>query len=274
MHTDAHKKESEEKTMKKERMTKSNPLFTPSLIPHGNGKLLDYDDKESCIAYRYAQFNTRAIDDCPFRSAGCEKVCYATKGNHQFPSVRDSRSRSYEESKRDDFPLRMEYTIRYHLNTKRFKGTVMIIRIHESGDFYSLQYLRKWIEIWKNLADESVLFVFYTKSFPLFLMLTEEEKDIIRNMMKAGKLSMNLSIDDTTSEKQMIAYLQMIAEYPLSNTYRVTEKVSATDDKCDCSDCARCGACNKARGKEKVVEIHSASNAEKEEYRKNKRSGK
>lgn len=253
--------------MKKERMTKSSPLFTPALIPHGNGKLLDYDDPETGEKFRYAQFNTRAIDDCPFRSEGCEAVCYATKGNHQFPSVKESRSRSYETSKRNDFPALMEYTVRYHLNTKRYKGTVMIIRIHESGDFYSLQYLERWIQIWKDLEDEPVLFVFYTKSFQFFLMLTEEEKDIIRNMMKTGKLAMNLSIDDTTTKEQIIAYLEMIKQFPLANTYRVTEKVSATDDKCDCSNCAKCGACNTARGKEKVVEIHSASNTDLEAYR-------
>ena len=260
--------------MKKERLTKTNPLFTPSLIPHGNGKLLDYDDAESCISYRYAQFNTRAIADCPFRSKGCEAVCYATKGNHQYPSVKDSRSRSHEESKRDDFAIRMEYTVRYHLNTKRFKGCVMIIRIHESGDFYSVQYLRKWIKIWESLENEPVLFVFYTKSFPFFLMLTEQEKNMIRRMMKAGKLAMNLSIDDTTSKKQLTAYLQMIADYPLANTYRVTETATEDDDKCDCANCAKCGACNTAKGGHKVVEIHSASNADKETYRKNKRSGK
>ena len=258
----------------KERLTKNNPLFTASLIPNGNEKLLDFDDEKSCISYRYAQFNTLAIDDCPFRSAGCEKVCYATKGNHVFPSVKKSRSRSHEESKRDDFPLRMEYTIRYHMNTKRYKGNVMIIRIHESGDFYSVQYLRKWLEIWKNLEGESVLFVFYTKSFPFFLMLNDDEKSIINRMMKNGQLSMNLSIDDTTTAEQIENYLRMIKEFPLANTYRVTEKVSATDDKCDCENCAKCGACNKAQGKEKVVEIHSASNADLVEYRKNKRSGK
>lgn len=260
--------------MKKERMTKNNPLFTASLIPHGNGKLLDYDDEELGISFRYAQFNTLAIKDCPFRSKGCEAVCYATKGNHQFPSVQKSRSRSHDESKRDDFPLRMGYTIRYHMNTKRYKGNVMIIRIHESGDFYSLEYLRKWIRIWEDLEGEPVLFVFYTKSFPLFLLLTEEEKNIIRRMMKSGQLAMNLSIDDTTTEKQLTAYLEMLVQFPLANTYRVTEKVTATDDKCDCENCAKCGACNKAQGKEKVVEIHSAGEAEKETYRKNKRSGK
>jgi len=101
-------------------------------------------------------------------------------------------------------------------------------------------------------------------------MLTEEEKEIIRRMMKAGKLSMNLSIDDTTNKKQKLAYLEMLKEFPLANTYRVTETATEEDDKCDCADCARCGSCNKATGKEKVVEIHSASNSDKETYRKNK----
>lgn len=251
------------------KMTKSNPLFTSALIPHGNGKLTDYDNPETGEKFRYAQFNTRAILDCPFRSAGCEAVCYATKGNHQFPSVKESRSRSFEESKRDDFTKRMAYTIRYHLTTKRFNGTTMIIRIHESGDFYSVQYLKKWVKIWKSMEAEPVLFVFYTKSFQFFLMLTEEEKNIIRRMMKALKLAMNLSVDDTTSTRQRMAYLEMVKQFPLANTYRVTETATDGDDKCDCADCAKCGACNKATGKEKVVEIHSASNADKEIYRNN-----
>ena len=77
------------------KMTKSNPLFTSALVPKGNGKLLDFDNLETGENFRYAQFNTRAILDCPFRSKGCEAVCYATKGNHQFPHVKESRSRSY-----------------------------------------------------------------------------------------------------------------------------------------------------------------------------------
>lgn len=252
--------------------SKKNPLFTASLIPHGNGKLLDFDNLETGEQFRYAQFNTRAIVDCPFRSKGCEAVCYATKGNHQFPSVKTSRENSYNVSKEENFADKMEYTINYHMQTKRYKGKIMIIRIHESGDFYSLQYLKKWVAIWERFCGkDNVHFVFYTKSFRFFLMLNENEKEIIRKMMKSGQLSINLSIDDTTTPEQISAYLQMKKEFPLSNTYRVTEKVSATDDKCDCANCAKCGACNKAQGKEKVVEIHSASNADIEVYNENKR---
>lgn len=254
-----------------------NELFTKSLIPHGNGKLLDYDNPETGESIRYAQFNTRAVLDCPFRSKGCESVCYATKGNHMFPSVKNSRNASYDESKRKDFPERMTYTIRYHMNTKRFKNSVMLIRIHESGDFYSVQYLRKWIEIWKSFRNEpeKVRFVFYTKSFPFFLKLTEAEKEIIREGMKAGQIAVNLSMDDTTTQEQRIAYLNMLKDFPLCNTYYCTEDVDTVehDNVCDCANCAKCGTCNKGTGKKTVVKIHSASKADMDEYRKNIRSG-
>ena len=252
--------------------TKKSPFFSASLLPHGNGKLLDYDDAETGVSFRYAQFNTRAVLDCPFRSAGCAAVCYATKGNHVFPSVKASRSRSFEESRREDFAQRITYSIRYHMETKRYKNAVMIIRIHESGDFYSVQYLRKWVAIWKEFYKaENIRFVFYTKSFRFFLMLSDEETELIREMMRDGTVSINLSMDDTTTAEQRKAYLAMLKKFPLCNTYYCTEDVEKVphNNICDCANCAKCGACNKAEGKKTVVKIHSASNADMEVYRKN-----
>ena len=252
-------------------MTKTNELFTSSLLPTGNGKLLDYDD-ENGTKFRYAQFNTRPVIDCPFRSAGCESVCYATKGNHKFPSVKDSRSRSFLESKREDFSARIAYTIKYHMTTKRYRDAVMLLRIHESGDFYSVQYLRKWVAIWKEFKEaKNIKFIFYTKSFPFFLMLDEEETSLVREMMRNGTISINLSLDDTTSRNQKIAYLEMLKKFPLCNTYYCTEDVESVphNNVCDCADCAKCGKCNTARAEKTVVKIHSAGKADMEEYRRN-----
>ena len=256
-------------TLKEQR---NDPRYTCSLLLHGNGKLLDFDDPESCISYRYAQFNQRAIKDCPLRSEGCEAVCYATKGNHQFPEVKASRERSHAESLREDFPERILYTISVEKQSKRYKNAVMLIRLHESGDFYSVQYLRKWVKIWKSLPD-GVKVVLYTKSFPFFLMLTEEEKEIIRETMHSGKLSMNLSMDDTTTTAQKVAYLRMLKEFPLCNTYTCTENVDEVehDEVCKCEDCARCGVCNNSNGRKTAVKIHSASENDLRKYRKAKK---
>ena len=243
-----------------------------SLLQHGNGKLLDFVNPETLESIKYAQFNTRAIFDCPFRSKGCEKVCYATKGNHVFTSVKKSRIDSYADSKLPDFVERMVYTIDKVRKNKRYRDSIMLVRIHESGDFYSIQYLRNWVAIWKaTMGMDNVRYTFYTKSFPFFLMLTDDEASVINHMMAIGKLSMNLSIDDTTSIEQKKAYLDCIKRYPKANTYYCTEDVDtvAHDNICDCADCAKCGKCNSATGSKTVVKIHSASKKDMEEYRAN-----
>lgn len=262
-------KKAKRETLKSRR---ESELYNNGFIWEGNGKLLDYDDTESLLSYRYAQFNVRAVKDCPFRSAGCKAVCYATKGNHVFPSVKESRERSYKESRRKDFAESVVFSIRTEKDSKRYKNSIMLVRIHESGDFYSLQYLRMWVRAWEKLAgDEGVQFVFYTKSFPFFLMLSDDEKAVINHLMEIGKLSMNLSVDDTTTPEQWKAYVQMRKEFPLANTYVVTERTTADDDVCDCENCAKCGACNNAKGGRKVVVIHSATNEDLKVYRANKR---
>lgn len=247
---------------------RANALYTNGFIWSGNGKLLDYDD--GVMSWRYAQFNVRAVVDCPCRTAGCEAVCYATKGNHVFPSVKKSRERSYMESKRADFSDAVAYTIRTEKQSGRYKKAVMIVRVHESGDFYSIQYLRKWLSAWYELKnDDGVMFVFYTKSFPFFLMLNDMERAMLNELLNVGKVVMNLSIDDTTTAEQWKAYFEMKRAFPKANTYRVTEHTTENDDVCDCENCAKCGACNKATGKEKVVAIHSASGADLKVYREN-----
>lgn len=251
---------------------RENKLYTDALILHGNNKLKDYDDIESCVSYRYAQFNTRAVKDCPFRSAGCTAVCYATKGNHVFPSCKKSREKSFRESQREDFADRIEYTIRTEKLSARYARSVMLIRIHESGDFYSLQYLKKWVTVWSRFEfSDGVRFVLYTKSFRFFLMLSHEEKRAVNRALESGMLSINLSMDDTTTPEQKIAYLDMLRTFPKCNTYYCTEHVDdvAHDNVCDCADCAKCGTCNKASGKKTVVKIHSASNADMDVYRAN-----
>lgn len=261
-------------TLKEKR---NNPLYLSSLLLHGNNKLLDYDNQETKTSYRYAQFNTRPIIDCPFRSAGCEQICYATTGNHRFPSVKNSREKSFQDSKRKDFSSAMIYTIETELTTNRYKNNVMIIRIHESGDFYSYQYLLKWFEVWKHFEhNESVVFCFYTKSFPFFLKLTDLLAAKINDMLSTGRLAISWSVDDTTTKEQIIAYLKCCARYPKANTYRCTETPETVehDEICDCKNCAKCGTCVHTTGKKTVVKIHSASNTSMEKYRENSNGGR
>ena len=55
---------------------------------------------------------------------------------------------------------------------------VDILRVHDSGDYYSRDYVAKWMEIAKRLPD--VRFYSYTKSIPLFVGVDiPENYDII-----------------------------------------------------------------------------------------------
>lgn len=256
-------------TMKARR---NNAMYCKSLQLNGNAKLTNCMD-EYGVWHKYMQFNVLALLDCPFKSKGCAKVCYATKGHHVFPNVKESRQRAHDYSMRDDFSEMMIYTINTEMKySRKFQNAKVILRIHESGDFYNLKYLRKWLKIWTAFRDdEQILFTFYTKSFLYFLQLTAEEKEMLKDLQAVGRVSVNLSMDDTTSPEQRARYLQMLATFPKSNTYYCTEDITTVkhDKICDCKDCAACGICNHANGYKTVVKIHSATEKDLKEYRAN-----
>ena len=94
------------------------------------------------------------------RGAGeCLRFCYEIKIERMYPNVRKSRMRNLEFSKKKEFVKKIvEYL-------KRRKEK--IIRLHESGDLYSQEYLDKWKEIARQLPEKR--FFAYTKSFDLDL---------------------------------------------------------------------------------------------------------
>jgi len=95
---------------------------------------------------------------CPF-AKDCIKYCYAQKGNYRYPSVIKGLNNRYELSKTADFVPKMNATIILERPTH--------VRIHDSGDFYSPQYLNKWVDIAKQ--NTNVIFYAYTKSIKFFI---------------------------------------------------------------------------------------------------------
>lgn len=95
---------------------------------------------------------------CPFADK-CVKYCYAQKGAYNWGNVKPAFERRYEISKQDDFVEIMVSEI--------LKKKVDYLRIHDSGDYYSNDYIYKWFAIANALPH--VRFYSYTKSIPLFL---------------------------------------------------------------------------------------------------------
>ena len=95
---------------------------------------------------------------CPMAD-GCIKFCYAKKGAYIWSNVKPAFEKRYELSKTDDFVDAMNAEI------KRKKPNY--IRVHDSGDYYSKAYLKKWLQIAND--NPEVKFYSYTNMVQMFL---------------------------------------------------------------------------------------------------------
>lgn len=185
-------------------------------------------------------WNLPAVITCPYRTKECEKFCYAKKAEKAYPTVLPSRERNFAESKKAEFAANMTETILQIARGTKKKN--IIVRIHESGDFYSQSYVNAWLEIMDNCkADKRIKFIAYTKSFKYF------------DGVKLPKnFSLRASIWNDTKPEQL-----EIVKRNNWNIYTAVEsfKVGDSFTRCRCKDCATCGKCWK-NYKDIRCEIH------------------
>ena len=118
---------------------------------------------------------------------------------------------------------------------------MLIVRIHESGDFYSKEYAETWLRVAEACKGEKIIFIAYTKSFEFFDGVKLPENFRLRASIW----------DDTTEEQKEIVERN---GWPI---YTAVEKFQKGDTfhRCRCNDCATCGACW-SRRKDIRCEIH------------------
>jgi hypothetical protein len=107
-------------------------------------------------------FNLPSGETCP--GAGiCKEYCYAKKMKQGFKGPEISRKRNWINSKKDSFISDIKEIITAVLNRFPF---VVAIRPHEAGDFYNVEYAKKWRDIAKWMKENfpQLKFYFYTKS--------------------------------------------------------------------------------------------------------------
>ncbi|MFM9462838.1 GP88 family protein [Streptomyces scabiei] len=104
---------------------------------------------------------------CPEAQA-CAKLCYARVGTYRWPVVLAAHERNMWMVKHAlaDWEAQMAEELRH----KRYRGKW--IRLHDSGDFFSDEYLEAWLRIMRN-APEDTWFYCYTKSVSRFRRLVE-----------------------------------------------------------------------------------------------------
>jgi hypothetical protein len=98
----------------------------------------------------------RKFNTCP--NAGiCGAFCYAKSGRWLFSNVKAAHMRKLELLLSD--PDLWEFNMNVEQYHKRYTGKM--IRIHDGGDFFSGDYLQRWIRMAKEHRDK--IFYAYTK---------------------------------------------------------------------------------------------------------------
>ena len=110
--------------------------------------------------------------NCPFADE-CINFCYARKGTYIWGNVKPAFERRFELTRSSDFIVEM--------NKEILKKKPDYVRVHDSGDYYSKEYLNKWIEI--AIHNPDVRFYSYTNSVEMFKStILPDNYDIIYSM--------------------------------------------------------------------------------------------
>lgn len=245
---------------------RSNPEYINSFMKKGNKKLTDYKDPAG-VYYKYAQFNIPAKTTCPYATKDCKKFCYA-KRDERFTAPKMNRINSFQASREKNFTDRMIYTIKTELSSKRFSGAVMILRLHESGDFYNMDYLKKWIDTINYFMNNpeyngKIIFQAYTKSFKFFIDLKNNDSyryQVLCKALRSGIFALSLSYDKSMELKQAGDLFKVKASYPNVNIYAAIKESELNNYKhdtvCDCANCSKCKKCIQTNGQTVAVAIH------------------
>lgn len=143
-------------------------------VVEGNTVLKDTDQIGFLI------FSLIARDNCPYATNLCKSICYGRNAQELFPLVYNSRYRNYVETLKPTFERDMINIIKYHLGRKKYQGKKIFFRWHETGDFYSQNYLNKVMRICNAFkGNKRIVFQAYTKSLPYLI-----NKDIKKNNIK------------------------------------------------------------------------------------------
>lgn len=98
-----------------------------------------------------------AVKTCP-QAGVCKLGCYADMGAYKFSNVAAVFQKRLDLTKTPEFVN----TINAEITRRKIKR----VRIHDSGDFYSAEYIEKWIQIMK--LHPTVEFYAYTKMVEMF----------------------------------------------------------------------------------------------------------
>jgi len=160
-------------------------------------------------------FNLPPLKTCSGATAFCIKYCYAMKGQHTFPNVLKSNETRYQMSLKTDFIEKACTEL-----VKKKNDKYEHVRIHASGDFYSTEYINKWIEIAKKNPKK------------IFLAYTRQQK-YTPALKKLSKLK-NVSLFESLDPSRPVGILGF-------KTAIISDTLANDTFSCPGNNCGKCG---------------------------------
>jgi hypothetical protein len=108
------------------------------------------------------------VKTCP-NAGACATVCYARNGTYNFSNVKARHTANLEYAMK--YPEEWFGQMLSEVNHPSMRGKY--VRIHDSGDFYSEDYLRRWLRIAR--LTPQVTFYCYTKEVSMFKRVVEPD---------------------------------------------------------------------------------------------------
>jgi hypothetical protein len=105
------------------------------------------------------------LKTCP-NARQCATGCYARSGTYRFGNVVNAYENRLKLTQDASFIETMVIEVQYKTSKSRAKGNQCLIRIHDSGDFYSKEYAMSWFEIINKCPNTR--FYAYTKMVQMF----------------------------------------------------------------------------------------------------------
>ena len=201
-------------------------------LSKGNKKLVSNND------VRFLIWSIPPISTCPFATELCTKFCYAMKAWKAYPNVRKAWAENFDETLSVDFVENMLAELWGEIAKPKYnKAKQIVVRIHESGDFYCEDYANEWLNIAWNMQifqavhpnAEKVQFMAYTKSIKYFA-----DADIPKNMTVRFSLW-----SDTEPSQKALAEEMGLPIYTAVESFTNEPK----KERCECVDCGHCRKC-------------------------------
>jgi hypothetical protein len=108
---------------------------------------------------------------CPSAGA-CAKGCYATQGAYIWSNVNAAYEKRLEATLTDQFIDLAQQELDLWLKRAKRQQKQLVVRVHDSGDYYNIGYINRWFRVMQNNPD--IVFYSYTKQVKIFKALVDQ----------------------------------------------------------------------------------------------------